>query len=187
MLHALSVSKIPRNTSVLSNANDILRVLVGFKDVRILHLERLGPHVELVIEREIGVARCATCGQRTRVKDRPRVSYVDLPVYGSPMRLTWKKHCLRCVKAKCRATTWIFGDHRIAAKGHLLTTWAAKWATLQVGHGRTVLEVARELVCDWHTVNDAVATYGAALLAADCKRLNPDHGHWPGRDQLRET
>jgi transposase len=63
-------------------------------------------------------------------------------------------------------------DHRIAAKNCLLTTRAAKWATVQVGGGRTVSEVAAELACDWHTVNDAVTTYGAALLAADRKRLN---------------
>ncbi len=172
MLHALSVSKKPGNTFVLSNPNDILKALVGLKDVRILHLERNGPHVELVVEREIGVAACASCGQRARVKDRPRVSYVDLPVYGSPMSLTWRKHRLRCVNGACPQTTWIFEDHRIAAKGCLLPTRAAKWATVQVGQGRTVLEVARELACDWHTVNDAVATYGAALLAADRKRLN---------------
>jgi len=61
-------------------------------------------------------------------------------------------------------------DHRIAAKSCLLTTRAAKWATVQVGVGRTVSEVAAELDCDWHTVNDAVTTYGSALLAADRKR-----------------
>ena len=37
----------------------------------------------------------------------------------------------------------------------------------QVGGGRTVKEVAGELACDWHTVNDAVTTYGKALLEAD--------------------
>lgn len=172
MLHALSVSKKPGNTFVLSNPNDILGALVGLKDVRILRLERTGPHVELVVEREIGVVACPTCGERARVKDRPRVSYVDLPVYARPMTLTWKKHRLRCVNEACAATTWMFEDHRIAAKGCLLTTRAAKWVTNQVGQGRTVLEVAKELNCDRHTVNDAVTTYGEALLAADRKRLN---------------
>ena len=88
------------------------------------------------------------------------------------MRLTWKKHRLRCVHEDCLATTWVLRDHRIAAKNCLLTTRAAKWATQQVGTGRTVLEVAKELNCDWHTVNDAVTTYGEALLEADKKRLN---------------
>ena len=31
---------------------------------------------------------------------------------------------------------------------------------------------ADELACDWHTVNDAVCTYGEAPLAADRKRMN---------------
>ena len=166
------MSKKLGNTFVLSNPTEILQALVGLKDVRVLHLERRGPHVELVIERELGDLACATCGERARVKDRPRVSYVDLPVYGSPMTLTWKKHRLRCVNERCAATTWMFEDHRIAAKGCRLTTRAAKWATNQVGQGRTVLEVAKELSCDWHTVNDAVLTYGSALLEADRKRLN---------------
>jgi transposase len=37
--------------------------------------------------------------------------------------------------------------------------------------GRTVAEVARELGCDWHTVNDAVMAYGAALIDADTDRI----------------
>jgi len=72
----------------------------------------------------------------------------------------------------CPKRTWVLSDHRIAAKGWLLTTRAAKWATVQVGTGRTVLEVAGELDCDWHTINDAVTTYASALLKADRKRLN---------------
>ncbi len=43
--------------------------------------------------------------------------------------------------------------------------------TEQVGRGRTVADVARELGCDWHTVNDTVTVYGEALLAADTKRV----------------
>jgi transposase len=78
---------------------------------------------------------------------------------------------MRCPEASCPRRSWVLGDHRIAAKSCLLTTRAAKWATVQVGTGRTVAEVAAELDCDWHTVNDAVTTYGSALLAADRKRL----------------
>ncbi len=106
------------------------------------------------------------------VKERPVVHYVDLPVYGTPMSLAWKKHRMRCANPNCAKRSWVLGDHRIAAKNCLLTTRAAKWATVQVGGGRTVSEVAAELACDWHTVNDAVITYGEALLAADRKRLN---------------
>ena len=42
----------------------------------------------------------------------------------------------------------------------------------QVGRrGRTVAEVARELGCDWHTVNDAVIAYGTALVDDDPARI----------------
>jgi transposase len=149
-----------------------LAALVGLKDVAVLHLERRGPDVELAIEQNVEVICCPACGQVAQVKDRPVVRYIDLPVYGSPMRLCWKKHRMCCVDRSCPKGSWVLSDHRIAAKNCLLTTRAAKWATRQIGDGRTVKEVAGELDCDWHTVNDAVTTYGEALLEADRKRLN---------------
>ena len=146
--------------------------MVGLKDVRVVHYKRQVREVELMIEQLVGIVQCPSCGGKAEVKERPVVGYVDLPVYGTPMRLAWKKHRMRCLNLSCPKRTWVLTDHRIAAKGCLLTTRAAKWATVQVGTGRTVLEVAGELDCDWHTVNDAVTTYGSALLKADRKRLN---------------
>jgi transposase len=166
------VSQKPRSTFVLVHPSEILEALVGLKDVRVLRYERAGPHVELMVEQVLGEVRCPRCAHRAQVKDRPVVHYVDLPVYGTPMSLAWKKHRMRCCHPNCPTKSWVLGDHRIAAKSCLLTTRAAKWATVQVGGGRTVSEVAAELSCDWHTVNDAVTTYGEALLEADRKRLN---------------
>jgi transposase len=166
------VSQKTRSTFVVHDPSEILEALVGLKDVVVVAYERRGPHVELVIEQVLGEVRCPTCHRPAQVKERPVVHYVDLPVYGTPMSLAWKKHRMRCVDPACAKKTWVLEDHRIAAKHCLLTTRAAKWATVQVGGGRTVSEVAAELACDWHTVNDAVTTYGAALLKADRKRLN---------------
>jgi transposase len=166
------VSQKTRSTFVVTDPIEIVQALVGLKDVRVLYYERRGRDVELMIEQIVGVVSCPSCGTRAQVKDRPVVHYIDLPVYGTPMRLGWKKHRMRCVNVGCPRQSWVLGDHRIAAKNCLLTTRAAKWATVQVGTGRTVLEVAAELDCDWHTVNDAVGTYGKALLEADRKRLN---------------
>jgi transposase len=166
------VSQKTRSTFVVRDPSEILKALVGLKDVQVLHLERSGPDVELMIEQVVGDLRCPTCAGTAQVKERPVVHYVDLPVYGTSMSLAWKKHRMRCVNPVCPKKSWVLEDHRIAAKHCLLTTRAAKWATRQVGGGRTVSEVANELACDWHTVNDAVTTYGTALLAADRKRLN---------------
>ena len=161
-----------RSTYVVTDPIEIVRSLVGLKDVRVIQLARLGPLVELMIEQVVGDILCPACRGPARVKERPVAVYTDLPVYGVPMRLAWKKHRMRCAQPSCPKKTWVVTDHRIAAKKCLLTTRAAKWATVQVGTGRTVKEVAGELGCDWHTVNDAVTTYGEALLDADRKRLN---------------
>jgi len=46
-----------------------------------------------------------------------------------------------------------------------MTDRAGRWITEQVGRcARSVNEVAKELGCDWHTVNDAVIAYGEALV-----------------------
>ncbi len=46
-----------------------------------------------------------------------------------------------------------------------MTDRAGRWITEQVGRcARSVNEVANELGCDWHTVNDAVLAYGEALV-----------------------
>jgi transposase len=166
------VIQTSRSTFVLEDDTEILQALVGLKDVEVLNYARHGPDVDLMIEQVVGEVRCPTCGGRAQVKQRPVVRYVDLPAYGTPMKLAWKKHRVRCPNDICPKKTWVLQDPRIAAKGCLLTTRAAKWATSQVGAGRTVSEVAAELSCDWHTVNDAVTTYGTALLEADRKRLN---------------
>jgi transposase len=166
------VSQKTRSTFVLVHPSEILEALVGLKDVVVLAYERRGPHVELMVEQVPGEVECPRCHRRAEVKERPVVHYVDLPVYGTPMSLAWKKHRMRCVDPGCAKKSWVLEDHRIAAKNCLLSTRAAKWATVQVGGGRTVSEVATELACDWHTVNDAVTTYGKALLEADRKRLN---------------
>ena len=166
------MSQKARSTFVLVHPTEIVQALVGLKDVRVLHYQRIGPNVELMIEQVTEEIRCPTCAGTAQVKERPVVHYVDLPVYGTAMRLAWKKHRMRCPNGACPRKSWVRRDHRIAAKHCLLTTRAAKWATVQVGTGRTVSEVAAELACDWHTVNDAVTTYGKALLEADRKRLN---------------
>jgi transposase len=99
------------------------------------------------------------------------VSYVDLPFGGVPMTILWKKHRLACPSPECTQKTFTLKDHRIAAKGCMMTTRAAKWLVKQIGAGETVSHLASELGCSWDAVNAAVRIYGAALLAADTKRL----------------
>jgi len=104
-LQACGVSQQPRSTFVLVHPSEILGALVGLKDVRILSYECLGPHVELMVEQDVAEVLCPTCRGPAQVKERPVVHYVDLPVYGTPMSLAWKKHRMRCVNASCPKRT----------------------------------------------------------------------------------
>jgi transposase len=142
-------------------------LLVGLPDVTVLAVDDqpadpIRVHVEI---RGEGRPACTRCGTRAWVKDRPVVELVDLPCFGRPARLVWHKHRWRCPAPACPAGSWIGQHPGIGAPRLAMTDRAGRWATLQVGrHGRTVNEVAVELGCDWHTVNDAVIAYGTPLV-----------------------
>jgi transposase len=62
--------------------------------------------------------------------------------------------------------SWTEEDPRIASTRLQMSDRAGRWITEQVGRcARSISEVAAELGCDWHTVNDAVLAYGEALVA----------------------
>jgi hypothetical protein len=77
----------------------------------------------------------------------------------------WSKRRWRCVDPDCPKGSWTEEDRRIAAPRMSMTDPACRWATFQVGkHGRSVTEVAKDLGCDWHTVNEVVLAYGRVLV-----------------------
>ena len=147
--------------------------MIGLGEVRFLGCED-GPAGEAVIVIETAADRegCRDCGTVARSKDRHDVTLVDLPLFGRRARTVWRKRRWFCPDPDCPRGSWTECDEAIAAARQVLTSRAARWATEQVGrHGRSVSEVAGELGCDWHTVNDAVVAYGEALLCADTERI----------------
>jgi transposase len=148
-------------------------LLVCLPDVTVLAVDdETDARIVVWIEIRHGGAWCPACGGRAQVKDRPLVELVDLPCFGRPARLVWRKHRWRCPERACPAGSWTQVDTRIAPPRMAMTDRAGRWATIQVGRlGRSVSEVADELGCDWHTVNDAVVAYGQALLVADVDRV----------------
>ena len=156
-----------------TNPTRMCELLIGLPEVNVcgVHDEPGGP-IRVHIESRLDQGWCRECGARAVIKDRQRVKFVDLPCFGRPTRLVWHKQRWCCREPACPAGSWTILDERIAWPRAALTDRAARWATVQVGRrGRSVNEVASELGCDWHTVNDAVVAYGEALLAADCDRV----------------
>ena len=89
--------KDDRNTFTVTDPTLILEALVGLKDVRVLDYRRFRSEVFLGVEQVLKDLVCPTCKGPAWVKDRPVVSYVDLPVYGRPMRLVWRLFISRTV------------------------------------------------------------------------------------------
>jgi hypothetical protein len=149
-------------------------LLVGLPDVTIAGVEdRPGWPLRVHVETIARIVGCVGCGTRAWVKDRPAVALVDLPAFGRPAVLVWRKRRWRCPEPACEVGTWTEGDSRIAPVRAVMTDRAGRWVTVQVGReGRTVAEVARELGCDWHTVMGAVAAYGTPLVE-DPDRIGP--------------
>lgn len=155
------------------NPTRVCELLVGLPEVNVLGVydERDGP-LRVYVESRVERAWCRSCGGQAAVKDRPQVELVDLPAFGRPTRLVWRKHRWFCRGQQCEKGSWTIIDDRIAPRRAAMTDRAGRWCTEQVGRlGRTVAEIARELGCDWHTVNDAVIAYGTALIDRDTDRI----------------
>jgi transposase len=139
---------------------------VDLPEINVLGVE--GEHREPLtvhFESRRAVVGCPECGVVARVKDRPLVTLVDLPINGRPTSLVWHKRRFCCADALCSTRSWTEQDSRVAFARHLTTDRAGRWLTRQIGqNGRSVQEIAEELGCAWHTVNDALLRYGEVLI-----------------------
>lgn len=149
-----------------TNATRICELLVGLGDVTVLGVDdRAGEPLRVHIETRLPRPGCVGCGTRAYVKDRRRVELVDLGCFGRPTRLVWNKIRWCCRDTDCEVGSWTESVPEIAAPRLVMTDRAGRWATGQVGRdSRTVAGVARELDCDWHTINDTVIAYGTPLV-----------------------
>lgn len=148
-------------------------LLVGLPDVNILGVvdDTAGP-LWIHIETRGPRPRCIACDVAAMAKDRRVVELVDLPAFGRSTRLMWRKRRWECPSSSCPTGTWTEEAPGIAARRLALTDRAGRWVTEQVGrNGRSVNEVAVELGCDWHTINDTVIAYGTALVDDDPTRI----------------
>jgi transposase len=137
-------------------------LLVGLGDVTVLDVTDTGGRLRVTIETRGVRPLCRGCEGTVVVKDRDTVELTDLPCFGQPAVLVWRK-----IRWGCPSGCGSFTEQapRVAAPRLKLTDRAGRWATVQVGrHGRSVSEVAKDLDCGWHAVMDAVVAYGQVLV-----------------------
>jgi transposase len=111
-----------------------------------------------------GPVGCPGCGVVGAAHDRMSVEYRDLPAFGRPVRLVWRKRRWRCPEAGCPESTWTETSPLLSSRC-LLTFRAGVECCRQVGlNARPVAQMARELGVSWHTVMNAVREHGEPLV-----------------------
>lgn len=136
-------------------------LLVGLPDVIVIGVDEWPRCLRVVVDTATPRPDCG-CGGRVHSHGAREVEYVDLPVFGRPTRLVWRKQRWRCTACgRC----WCDDNSEIASPRCVLTTRAARWSTRQVGRsGRAVTDVADELGCSWHPVVEPVVAIGEQLI-----------------------
>ena len=144
-----------------TDATRMCALLVGLPDVTVIGVGEWPSWLRITIASAVDRAECS-CGGVVHRHGVREVVLVDLPVFGRPTRLVWRKQRRRCTAC---GRSWCDENRELGTARCALTTRAARWATVQVGrNGRAVSDVARDLGCGWHAVMDAVVAVGEQLI-----------------------
>ena len=109
-------------------------VLVGLGEVDLVGVEELaGDRLRVTIKSGGSRPLCEQCGGRVWSKGDRLVRLVDLPAFGRPVRLGWRKRRWMCPNRECGVRSFSEQDLSVAPERALLTSRAGRWATYQVG------------------------------------------------------
>jgi transposase len=138
--------------------------MLGLPGFRVLDAQESDAELVVMVESLPEPAGCPECGVVAVAHDRMPVEYRDLPAFGRPVRLIWRKRRWRCEEPSCGSCTWTETSPLLSARC-LLTRRAGLECCLQVGvNARSVAQMARELGVSWHTVMNAVREHGEPLV-----------------------
>jgi len=99
------------------------------------------------------------------------VRLVDVPCFGRPVRLSWRKRTWRCAEPRCAVKVFTEQAEDLARPRALLTTRACWWAIIQIRREHaSVAGVARQLGTTWRTVWRSIKPLLEAM-AADPSRF----------------
>jgi transposase len=156
----------------VSDAIGVGEVMLGLPGFLVLEARQEQVELVVVVETVWSLVACRGCGVVATAHDRMAVAYRDLPAFGRPVRLVWRKRRFRCDEQLCATSTWTETSDLLASRC-VLTRRAALECCVQVGaNARPVAQVAREFGVAWHTVMDAVREYGRPLVD-DPARVGP--------------
>jgi transposase len=151
-------------TPAMSDGTGLAEALLGLDGFRLLAVTETPAEVVIEVETTAVVVGCAGCGVRAEAQDRMLVRIRDLPAFGRPARLVWRKRRWRCREPLCATRSWTETSEHVSTRA-VLTTRAGAEACRQVGrNARPVSELADELGVCWWTIMTAVDEHGRRLV-----------------------
>ena len=148
----------------MNDGTGLAEALLGLPGFRVLEVTEAEAEVVVVVETTAVIEGCAACGTRAVAHERRPTAIRDLPCFGRPARLVWRKRRWRCPEPLCERKTWTEDSEHLDAQV-VLTRRAGAEACRQVGElARPVSKVAEELGVCWWTVMNAVIEHGTPLV-----------------------
>ena len=128
-------------------------LLVGLDDVYVLEARLRGEHLDVTVESEPGPVGCPDCGAVGVGHGRLLVRLVDIPSFGRPVTICWRKRRFVCPGGACERTTFVEDVPGLASPRHATTARVVDWAVEQLRREHaTINGLARQLGTAWHTV-----------------------------------
>jgi transposase len=144
--------------------------LVGLDGFHVVEVGRHGDRLLVVVESAAAVTGCGSCGVVAAGRGRRDVVLVDVPCFGRPVRLVWRKRTWRCAEPRCPVRSWTEQHEDVARPRALLTRRACWWAIGQLRREHaSVAGIARQLGTSWRTVWWAVAPLLAEMAADETR------------------
>ena len=151
-------------------------VLVGLPGLHVIDVQRVDegerrPGLVVTVESAPAVMGCPGCGVIAASRGRRTVELVDIPAFGRPVRIRWRKRTWRCTEGRCTTGSFTEQDEQIAKPRALLTRRGCWWAIGQLRREHaSVLGLARQLGTTWRTVWRSIEPL-LTTMAADESRF----------------
>jgi transposase len=159
-------------------------LLVGLDGFHVIEVIEQAGRVQVVVESAPTATACLTCGVLVGSHGRRDVVLVDVPCFGRPVGLVWRKRTWRCTEAECTGKAFTEQHADLARPRALLTTRACWWAIGQLRREHaSIAGIARQLGTTWRTVWRSIRPLLEAMAAdetrfADVTALGVDEHIW---------
>ena len=99
----------------MSDATGVAEVMLGLPGFRVLEAQE-SMELVIVVETAATLVGCGGCGVIATAHDRMEVAYRDLPAFGRPVRLVWRKRRFRCDEPLCAVASWTETSDLLASR-----------------------------------------------------------------------